>query len=148
MLHFSLLYWRSIITNFPRPLQRLRCPPRARYFTTEKKPYHPEEVDRACGVPQTAPEAGPRNVWGIMGPELWYTRNPLYNFSTFPVLYYANNICRKAPSFWRAFGILCLFIFGTRFGHEHWRCDAGTYQTQATVGRSSAIIYIDYLLFA
>ncbi|KFX87955.1 hypothetical protein V490_07931 [Pseudogymnoascus sp. VKM F-3557] len=41
------------------------------FATGKKEPYHAPEVDRACGVPQSAPEAGPKSVGGIMGPELW-----------------------------------------------------------------------------
>ncbi|KAG0652459.1 hypothetical protein D0Z07_0048 [Hyphodiscus hymeniophilus] len=36
-----------------------------------KEPYRPQEVDRACGVPQTAPEAGPKTVGEVMRVEFW-----------------------------------------------------------------------------
>lgn len=46
--------------------------PRVRNFATgHKEPYRSQEVDRACGVPQTAPEAGPKTVGEVMRVEFW-----------------------------------------------------------------------------
>ena len=53
-----------------------------------KEPYRPQEVDRACGVPQTATEAGPKSV-EVMRVEVW---------SVSPFIPYLDSSNRRAVS--------------------------------------------------
>lgn len=62
-----------VLARRARPNQPIIPSTQSKNFATGKKePYRPPEVDRACGVPESAPEAGPKSAGGIMGPGLWY----------------------------------------------------------------------------